>query len=253
MNEHNRFRALHGAAPLTWSQTLADAAASWASHCVFQHSGGTLGPYGENLAANAGEGTGTTAALAGIQLWEDEAPDYNPANPTYSHFTQMVRRALSFQEGRWLTCGRRRCGSRRPNSAAPSRCARLDLSLTRSTGIRSTWCASTRRMGTSQDSTRRTCNRRTTLDAELRLQKDGPVARSSTLRRRRPYGLSQHSQRRSCIPLDVTRLCRLTSTGRREKEERKKVERHRLPHNRSSASFASLPAVALLKRLCARP
>ncbi|CDR45963.1 RHTO0S11e06722g2_1 [Rhodotorula toruloides] len=90
LDEHNRFRALHGAAPLTWSQTQADAAASWASHCVFQHSQGAVGPYGENLAANAGEGTGVAAALAGIQLWEDEAPNYDPANPTYSHFTQMV-------------------------------------------------------------------------------------------------------------------------------------------------------------------
>ncbi|PRQ70202.1 CAP domain-containing protein [Rhodotorula toruloides] len=90
LDEHNRFRALHGAAPLTWSQTQADAAASWASHCVFQHSQGAVGKYGENLAANAGQGTGVAAALAGIQLWEDEAPDYDPANPTYSHFTQMV-------------------------------------------------------------------------------------------------------------------------------------------------------------------
>lgn len=43
---HNSFRAKYGAAPLTWSTSLASGAASWSQACVFQHSGGN---YGENL------------------------------------------------------------------------------------------------------------------------------------------------------------------------------------------------------------
>jgi pathogenesis-related protein 1 len=67
LDGHNTVRAQHGAAALVWNQTLSDKGASWASKCVFQHSGGTLGPFGENLAA----GTGETAAQA-VKSWTDE-------------------------------------------------------------------------------------------------------------------------------------------------------------------------------------
>ena len=46
LNAHNSFRAKHGAAPLTWNATLANAAQSWVDKCVFKHSGGAVGPYG---------------------------------------------------------------------------------------------------------------------------------------------------------------------------------------------------------------
>jgi len=49
LDAHNTLRAKHHAAPLTWSSTLASAAETWAKRCVFEHSGGKLGPYGENL------------------------------------------------------------------------------------------------------------------------------------------------------------------------------------------------------------
>ncbi|GAA5892381.1 hypothetical protein JCM8208_005807 [Rhodotorula glutinis] len=93
LNEHNTFRALHSAPALVWNQTLADKAASWANKCVFQHSQGALGRYGENLAASAGSGVTVQTALSGIKAWEAEAPDYTPATPNYSHFTQMVWKA----------------------------------------------------------------------------------------------------------------------------------------------------------------
>lgn len=46
LSAHNSVRSQHGASPLTWSNTLASAAQQWADGCKFQHSGGSLGPYG---------------------------------------------------------------------------------------------------------------------------------------------------------------------------------------------------------------
>jgi len=77
---------------LTWSNTAAAAAQKWADNCVFQHSGGTLGPFGENLAAGTGSGYGIPQALAS---WADEASQYDASNPVASHFTQMVWKATT--------------------------------------------------------------------------------------------------------------------------------------------------------------
>ncbi|KAF8606834.1 PR-1-like protein, partial [Ceratobasidium sp. AG-I] len=82
---HNDIRAQHGAVALTWADDLAAAAAKWAGNCVWEHSQGKVGSFGENLAA----GTGLTAAAA-VKMWTDESVDYDPANPQYSHFTQVV-------------------------------------------------------------------------------------------------------------------------------------------------------------------
>ena len=46
LSAHNAVRQQHGAANLTWSNTLASAAQQWANGCVFKHSDGSLGPYG---------------------------------------------------------------------------------------------------------------------------------------------------------------------------------------------------------------
>ncbi|KAJ7597226.1 CAP domain-containing protein [Mycena floridula] len=84
---HNDARAQYGAKALTWSDDLASKAQSWADNCVFKHSGGSLGPFGENLAA----GTGSNYGIAeGIQSWVNEAKNYNPDAPVASHFTQVV-------------------------------------------------------------------------------------------------------------------------------------------------------------------
>ncbi|KDQ15190.1 hypothetical protein BOTBODRAFT_174041 [Botryobasidium botryosum FD-172 SS1] len=82
---HNTVRAQHGAEPLTWSDNLAEKAQQWSNGCVFQHSGGVLGAFGENLAA--GTGSGYTIA-SGIKSWTDEASTYSFGVP--SHFTQVV-------------------------------------------------------------------------------------------------------------------------------------------------------------------
>ena len=46
---HNSIRAEHGAADLTWSDDLASKAQQWANKCEFQHSDGSLGPYGGRI------------------------------------------------------------------------------------------------------------------------------------------------------------------------------------------------------------
>ena len=46
LSAHNTVRAQHGAVALTWNDEAASKAQQWANGCVFQHSGGSLGPYG---------------------------------------------------------------------------------------------------------------------------------------------------------------------------------------------------------------
>jgi pathogenesis-related protein 1 len=46
---HNEYRALHGAQNLIWNDTLSAKAQQWANGCVFQHSHGSLGPFGGQL------------------------------------------------------------------------------------------------------------------------------------------------------------------------------------------------------------
>ncbi|CDO72316.1 hypothetical protein BN946_scf184977.g13 [Trametes cinnabarina] len=92
LQAHNSVRAQHGAAPLTWSDDLAAKAQQWADNCVFQHSGGKLGPFGENLAAGTGSSYGIQAA---VKSWTDEVSQYDPNNPQPSHFTQVVWKATT--------------------------------------------------------------------------------------------------------------------------------------------------------------
>ncbi|KZO94579.1 PR-1-like protein [Calocera viscosa TUFC12733] len=87
LKAHNDFRAKHGAHALAWDNTLSQKAQQWANRCVFKHSGGSLGAYGENLAAGTGSKYDVFAA---VKSWTDESKDYNPHNPQPSHFTQVV-------------------------------------------------------------------------------------------------------------------------------------------------------------------
>jgi pathogenesis-related protein 1 len=97
LNGHNNYRALHGANALTWSDDLANTAKNWASGCVFKHSGGI---YGENLAA----GTGDYTITDGINGWTSESSQYDPNNPTYSHFTQVVWKSTTQLGCAVVTC-----------------------------------------------------------------------------------------------------------------------------------------------------
>ncbi|KAH9082032.1 CAP domain-containing protein [Lactarius deliciosus] len=92
LSAHNNVRVQHGANALTWSDELSTKAQQWADRCQFVHSGGTLGRFGENLAA--GTGSGYTIATA-VKSWTDEVSDYDPNNPVASHFTQVVWKATT--------------------------------------------------------------------------------------------------------------------------------------------------------------
>lgn len=46
IQNHNTLRAQYSAGNLEWNNTLAATAQQWSNNCVFEHSNGTLGPYG---------------------------------------------------------------------------------------------------------------------------------------------------------------------------------------------------------------
>jgi len=80
---HNDLRTKHGAASLTWNNTLCVYAQNWAKGCNFKHS---VVDFGQNLAA----GTGTCAFIDAFNAWAAEQSQYNPKNPIHSHYTQLV-------------------------------------------------------------------------------------------------------------------------------------------------------------------
>jgi len=95
LDAHNRYRAQHCAAPLSWSPKLEQVAARWAQSlvdqgCKFGHSGGQ---YGENLAAGT---SGTLDGNAVAAMWYDEIKEYSFDRGGFSmntgHFTQVVWR-----------------------------------------------------------------------------------------------------------------------------------------------------------------
>ncbi|KAF9947758.1 hypothetical protein BGZ72_010299 [Mortierella alpina] len=85
LDTHNKHRAKHQVAPLTWNNEAAKFGNNWIQACQFKHSGGK---FGENLAA------GYKDFKVAINGWYSEAKFYNYGNPGFSgrtgHFTQVV-------------------------------------------------------------------------------------------------------------------------------------------------------------------
>lgn len=107
VDAHNRFRAKHCAAALTWSAKLAEVAQRWANAlrdrgCQFGHSGGN---YGENLAAGT---KGTLDPGSVVKMWYDEIAQYRFPDGGFSmetgHFTQVVWRGTQR-----VGCGHSQC------------------------------------------------------------------------------------------------------------------------------------------------
>ncbi|KAJ7087402.1 CAP domain-containing protein [Mycena crocata] len=102
LDAHNNVRADHGAPDLVWNTTLADKAQEWANTCEVKHSDGTLldAPYGENIVA----ATGNFPIAAAIKQFTLDKSDYDAANPTYNHWTQVVWKSTT-----QLGCAVARC------------------------------------------------------------------------------------------------------------------------------------------------
>ncbi|RXW24688.1 hypothetical protein EST38_g1179 [Candolleomyces aberdarensis] len=88
LDAHNTVRAQHGAPALSWSPSLAQKAAFWADLCLFRNSGGLLQaePYGEHIVA----ATGDFPIRAAVGTFMADKDKYDPANPSYTHWTQVV-------------------------------------------------------------------------------------------------------------------------------------------------------------------
>jgi len=88
LDAHNTIRAEHNATALQWSTTLAQNAETWADQCQFKSTNGVLSNelYGENIAA----GTGDFSITAAVASFVQDQDKYDPANPSYLHFTQVV-------------------------------------------------------------------------------------------------------------------------------------------------------------------
>jgi uncharacterized protein YkwD len=100
VNTHNKYRAAHGAPPVSWNQELASYAEGHNGDCVMHHTGG---PYGENLAFGYSDG------VSAITAWYDEQNQYNYGSPGFQgstgHFTQVVWKAT-----KEIGCHLRQCG-----------------------------------------------------------------------------------------------------------------------------------------------
>ncbi|KIJ49933.1 hypothetical protein M422DRAFT_777265 [Sphaerobolus stellatus SS14] len=88
VNGHNYYRALYGAPPVSWSNSLYPGAQAWANHCRFKDQSGY---FGENLAAGSASNYDFQNAL---MEWMAESKKYNWNHPGFSpsigHFTQIV-------------------------------------------------------------------------------------------------------------------------------------------------------------------
>ncbi|EGU12991.1 Glutaredoxin [Rhodotorula toruloides ATCC 204091] len=97
---HNDFRATHHADPLAWNATLAAAAEKWTKNCQWKHSGGAVGPFGENLfMVSPVDQNAQLDPKPGIGSWNDEEKMYDYNNPGFTHetghFTQTIWKATT--------------------------------------------------------------------------------------------------------------------------------------------------------------
>ncbi|EIW82287.1 PR-1-like protein [Coniophora puteana RWD-64-598 SS2] len=100
LNAHNSVRAAYNAEPLTWSNELSFLAYQWAGACNFEHTWGSMGAYGENIAA----GTGSFSIVDAVGMFTQGVADFDPYDPSYSDFTQVV-----WQSTTELGCGYASC------------------------------------------------------------------------------------------------------------------------------------------------
>ncbi|CCO27259.1 Fruiting body protein SC7 [Rhizoctonia solani AG-1 IB] len=94
LDAHNNERAKHGAKALSLGRCPQRICAGLGQSMQV--------PAGQNLAA----GTGNPSAATAVGWWNDESKDYNPSNPQYSHWTQVVWKSTTK-----LGCAMKQCAA----------------------------------------------------------------------------------------------------------------------------------------------
>lgn len=88
-----------GANPVSWNDTLAQAALNWASRCIWAEGGGDSLGAGENIADSGGTPYAPDPVPEALLGWSKEQYVYDFSNPSFStatgHFTQMVWKATN--------------------------------------------------------------------------------------------------------------------------------------------------------------
>lgn len=101
LDAHNKYRATYKVEPLVWNDRLTPAAKSEVSPCVWEHTKG--GAYGENIAAGQAD---IESVVSDWVIGPGEKSVYNPSNPIFSHFTQVV-----WASTKSISCARTSCNS----------------------------------------------------------------------------------------------------------------------------------------------
>lgn len=89
--QHNKYRKIHDAPALTYSDKLADFAQNWCNKLrdenSFRHSSGS--GYGENLGKRGGSAArdGVASGVGTVDSWYNEIKDYDFDEPGFSHKT----------------------------------------------------------------------------------------------------------------------------------------------------------------------
>eukprot|EP00890_Picochlorum_soloecismus_P006583 jgi/Picsp_1/74/NSC_00074-R1_pry- scp-like extracellular len=114
LDQHNRYRSIHGVPKLSWSSSLAKSAQQWASACNYMHKPGKFDDASDNLAAFAGYDPKVVYNVSSTN-WYNEVKLYDFRKPERSkideigHFTQMV-----WKSTKKLGCGRAACSKNNP-------------------------------------------------------------------------------------------------------------------------------------------
>lgn len=85
VDRHNMYRSTYGVPPVEWSNDLLPQAYHLLNTCYWKHT--VDNAFGENMSA------GQTSLQEVVDGWvhgSDESAAYDPHNPIYSHFTQVV-------------------------------------------------------------------------------------------------------------------------------------------------------------------
>jgi uncharacterized protein YkwD len=107
LRAHNRYRCMHGAAPLSWHPEVAAYARRWVEQLGsggLRHSDSYragIGPLGENL---YGGSAGLPSGEAAVRMWYEESRGYDyqrEGGMAAGHFTAMI-----WKDARYLGCGR---------------------------------------------------------------------------------------------------------------------------------------------------